>query len=176
MEENDNLAIQLATACSRSAVPAEAHQRLRAAFPGCKLIRCASDPGCMPARRSGASWPSHLHPIRTEGVPKGPVACQLRCSSWAAPWRRRPARAGRQQQGRHVRRQTRALAHPTACARPSVAACRLSFGLQNKVMVSITVDLQGSGATHASYVPIHPTAAAAAVLQNQPIMVVREHK
>lgn len=43
-------------------------------------------------------------------------------------------------------------------------------------MVSITVDLQGSGATHCSYVPIHPTAAAAAVLQNQPIVVVREAK
>ncbi|PRW33558.1 ABC transporter permease isoform A [Chlorella sorokiniana] len=88
---DENLAIQLGAACSRSAVPTEVHERLQGAFPGCKLIR-------------------------------------------------------------------------------------LSFGLQNKVMVSITVDLQGSGATHASYVPIHPTAAAAAVLQNQPIVVVREAK
>lgn len=51
---------------------------------------------------------------------------------------------------------------------------RLSFGLQNKVMISITVDLTTDGRTHASYVPIHPTAAAAAVLQNNPVVVVRQ--
>lgn len=45
--------------------------------------------------------------------------------------------------------------------------------MQNKVMVNVTVELREDGRTHASYVPIHPTAAAAAVLQNNPIVVVR---
>lgn len=53
---------------------------------------------------------------------------------------------------------------------------RLSFGLQNKVMLSITIKLDREGRTHASYVPIHPTAAAAAVLQNNPVVVVRQDK
>jgi len=55
-------------------------------------------------------------------------------------------------------------------------ACRLSFGLQNKVMISVTVNLEAEGRTHCSYVPIHPTAAAAAVLQNNPVVVVRQDK
>lgn len=41
---------------------------------------------------------------------------------------------------------------------------------------SISVDLEVDGRTHASYVPIHPTAAAAAVLQNNPVVVVRQDK
>lgn len=43
-------------------------------------------------------------------------------------------------------------------------------------MLSITVQLAQEGRTHASYVPIHPTAAAAAVLQNNPVVVVRQDK
>lgn len=41
-------------------------------------------------------------------------------------------------------------------------------------MLSITIDLNTDGRTHASFVPIHPTAAAAAVLQNQPVVVMRQ--
>ncbi|KAI3425232.1 hypothetical protein D9Q98_009000 [Chlorella vulgaris] len=59
---------------------------------------------------------------------------------------------------------------------PECKLLRLSFGLQNKVMLSITVELDQHGRTHASYVPIHPTAAAAAVLQNNPVVVVRQDK
>ena len=42
-------------------------------------------------------------------------------------------------------------------------------------MVSVNVDLQHDrdGSTHTSFVPIHPSAAAAAVLQNNPVVVVR---
>lgn len=49
----------------------------------------------------------------------------------------------------------------------------MCFGLQNKVMVSVTVNLKSRGRTHVSYVPIHPTAAAAAVLQNSSVAVQR---
>ena len=41
-------------------------------------------------------------------------------------------------------------------------------------MLSVTVTLDKEGRTHASYVPIHPTAAAAAVLQSNPVVVVRQ--
>ncbi len=61
-------------------------------------------------------------------------------------------------------------------AHPTPSPSRLSFGLQNKVMLSITINLDREGRTHASYVPIHPTAAAAAVLQNNPVVVVRQDK
>ena len=59
-------------------------------------------------------------------------------------------------------------------SRRNLRARRLSFGLQNKVMVTIAVALQDEGATHVSYIPIHPTAAAASVLQNNPVVVVRQ--
>ncbi|KAL4435411.1 hypothetical protein ABPG77_006173 [Micractinium sp. CCAP 211/92] len=59
---------------------------------------------------------------------------------------------------------------------PGYKLIRMSFGLHNKVMLSISVDLEVDGRTHASYVPIHPTAAAAAVLQNNPVVVVRQDK
>ena len=51
----------------------------------------------------------------------------------------------------------------------------MSFGLTNKVMLSVTVSLvDGAGDIHASYVPIHPTAAAASVLQNKAVVVRRQ--
>jgi hypothetical protein len=65
---------------------------------------------------------------------------------------------------------------PLTHLRHPLLASRLSFGLQNKVMLSITINLDREGRTHASYVPIHPTAAAAAVLQNNPVVVVRQDK
>lgn len=56
---------------------------------------------------------------------------------------------------------------------PPRPASRLCFGLQSKVMMTIAVELAGQGATAVSFVPIHPTAAAAAVLQNSPVLVRR---
>lgn len=170
---DDNLATQLATACSRSAVPAEAHQRLAALFPASKLIRCVVRSLLVrpPPLRSAHRQPSE--PVEARGRP---VACQwCGCGVWVG-WQAPRAAGRRVATAPRRRRLNPPFRLPLACAVAPVSPRRLSFGLQNKVMVSITVDLGVSGATHASYVPIHPTAAAAAVLQNQPIVVVREAK
>lgn len=130
-----------------------------------QIVACAA---AAPPERPNTS-PSE--PVEAGGRP---AACQGRGRGVWVVWRLPRAAGGRVATAPRRRR----LNPPfrLACYVAPVSPRRLSFGLQNKVMVSITVDLEGSGATHASYVPIHPTAAAAAVLQNQPIVVVREAK
>ena len=151
LQADDDVASHLASACSRSHLQQDAFAALAQTFPGCKLLRCAG----------GRALLLHQQRLQARLRPRErAMAAPLGSRLWPPPPPLPLAAA--------------AAAHPCCLLRAPLRCRRLSFGLQNKVMITVSLDLRGEGALQTSYVPIHPTAAAASVLQNNPVVVVRQ--